>query len=345
MNRQRGGILILVLFVLIVLSFVAVSFAYRTGLENRDSSLLLIRTKLRLVSESALAIALAALAQNTNDFDHFAESWHTHEPLSVSGYLADWAPGEKGDPPAYLTDYFIIDEQSKLHVKYASSVALQKLGLNAVQIDSLFDWMDADDNPSPQGAESSYYQKLATPYLAKNKPMELLEELLLIRGFTPADYYGEDANHNRILDPEENDGPLNPPMDDADGRLKLGLVDLLTCVGDGKININTAPAEVLRTLPISDKAVDQIIAFRAFDASSRGKLEDHVFKQPGDIDALQGLEDAERDVLKAACVFKSTHFRIFMRSRHPLSSATHQAQALVQMTEQGPKLLTWQVGW
>ena len=40
--------------------------------------------------------------------------------------------------------------------------------------------------------------------------------------------YGEDANLNGILDPNENDGDVLPPTDNADGLLQPGLLEYVT---------------------------------------------------------------------------------------------------------------------
>jgi DNA uptake protein ComE-like DNA-binding protein len=55
-----------------------------------------------------------------------------------------------------------------------------------------------------------------------------LDELLKLPGFTPGVIYGEDANHNFHLDPNEDDGVLLFPPDDSDGQLFLGLQEVAT---------------------------------------------------------------------------------------------------------------------
>src|ERR1043166_6895475 len=40
--------------------------------------------------------------------------------------------------------------------------------------------------------------------------------------------YGEDANLNGLLDPNENDGPQTLPDDNRDGRLDHGIFEYLT---------------------------------------------------------------------------------------------------------------------
>jgi general secretion pathway protein K len=53
-------------------------------------------------------------------------------------------------------------------------------------IDSLIDWLDSEDGDGEEeyGAEDSYYQSLDPPYSCKNGPVESIEELLLVKGFS-----------------------------------------------------------------------------------------------------------------------------------------------------------------
>ena len=69
---------------------------------------------------------------------------------------------------------------------------------------AIIDWIDQDDN-TESGAETDYYATLDPPYAAKNGPFDTIEELLLVKGVTPEILYGEDANRNGVLDPNEND--------------------------------------------------------------------------------------------------------------------------------------------
>lgn len=87
---------------------------------------------------------------------------------------------------------------------------------------AIVDWIDADEEVTPGGAESMYYRTLPLPYDAKGAPMDDIYELLMIKGITKELFYGQ----------------VNRP----------GLKDLLTLHGTGKININTAPLCVLRAL-------------------------------------------------------------------------------------------------
>ena len=343
MNCRKGSILILVLFVMVVLSMVAVSFSYRTGLETRLVRHQSVMTRLRMHASSAVAIALAQLMANMNDFDHSAETWHSHQPLNVERWLPEWSQDETGSPPAYVTDYQVIDEEGKLNLLFASSEALEALGMSSGRIASLFDWMDVDDIAQAEGAEDGYYQHLSNPYRCKNAPLEFLNELLLIRGFDFASYLGDDRDRGKRLSPSEADGLATDSSDGGDGELRPGWVDLFTCKGDGKINLNTAPAAVLDTLPLSPEAVGQIVGFRAFDETSSGVLEDHAFRSETDIDQLQGLTEADRDMLKLVGRFRSQHFRILVQSRYLPMQLEYRLDALVRMGGKRPEILQWKV--
>jgi len=341
---RRASILILVLFLMSILALVAVSFAYRVALKSRNVRDEVIMIQLKEQAASAVAIAIGRLKENTNEYDHPAEPWHSHKTLALEDWLKEWNGDEKNQEPVFVTDYQVIDEESKYPLANASSETLEKLGMSKVQIAGLFDWIDKDDIQQSEGAEHDYYSGQSNSYFCKNALPDRLEELLLIRGFSAADYLGEDANHNGILDTNENDGALSYPPDDADGKLRLGWVDLLTCVGNDRININTAPQIVLECLPITANAVSQITGYREFDESSSGDLKDHVFTCEDDIDQLQGLSDIDREVLKNTVTFKSSYFRIFVQSVHLPTGLRFHLQVLVRMNDTKPEILQWKAG-
>ena len=58
-------------------------------------------------------------------------------------------------------------------------------------VNAILDWRDHDNRPrEPGGAESEYYLSLRPPYRAKNSLFDSPEELLLVKGVTPALFYG-----------------------------------------------------------------------------------------------------------------------------------------------------------
>jgi general secretion pathway protein K len=91
-------------------------------------------------------------------------------------------------------------------------------------VPAIIDWIDRDDElthlPFIQhdnlGAEADHYRSLSPPVRCRNGPVDVIDELLPVKGMTP----------------------------DALARLR----DSLTTFGDGKVNINTAPKLVLESL-------------------------------------------------------------------------------------------------
>ena len=135
----------------------------------------------------------------------------------------------------------IVDEYGKLNLNALSTeaetdpddfliLALQSLfearGAEEDLVDAIRDWIDYDDDTRTMGAESEYYSSLSIPVGCKNGPMDSVEELLMVRGMTPEMFFGD----------EEQD--------------QLPLTELLTVHGQarGRVNVNTAPEEVLLAL-------------------------------------------------------------------------------------------------
>ena len=92
----------------------------------------------------------------------------------------------------------ITDLERKFNINTAPEPILQQalmlMGVDAGQmtpiVNCILDWIDPDDSPRMQGAESDYYQSLQPPYLAKNGPIDDMSELLLIKNITPELYWG-----------------------------------------------------------------------------------------------------------------------------------------------------------
>jgi len=60
-------------------------------------------------------------------------------------------------------------------------------------VDAFQDWIDKDNATRANGAEEEFYQTLNPPRHVKNAPIVQLEEILLITGFTPDMFYGNNA--------------------------------------------------------------------------------------------------------------------------------------------------------
>jgi general secretion pathway protein K len=141
--------------------------------------------------------------------------------------------------------YRISDEEARLNLNSAprdrvdrllTALGLDKQARDIIN-DSLQDWKDADDLSGINGAESDdVYLKLPVPYRARNGLLQDTAELLQIRGITPEIYRGEQG--------------------------RPGLADLVTVMGRDTVNLNTAPAPVLKALGLSDAEITEITQAR-----------------------------------------------------------------------------------
>ncbi|MGN0886670.1 MAG: general secretion pathway protein GspK [Candidatus Spyradenecus sp.] len=138
-------------------------------------------------------------------------------------------------------------------------------------VDSFYDWVDEDSiTESADGAESEYYEGLETPYTCKNGPLDTVGELAFIKGF--------DRNGGVLL----KGGVWNPEETNSERQVFVsGIEGLFTTYGEGKINVNAAPREVLLTVPSLEDAdgliVDTILEEReglnADTASASAKVQ------------------------------------------------------------------------
>lgn len=102
-------------------------------------------------------------------------------------------------------------------------------------------------------------------------PLGSLGELLQVPGFTWSLLYGEDANLNGLLDPNENDGDQQSPPDNQDGQLDRGMAQYFTLrsheaptTQDGRRRINlNQPGNALAGLDLPPTFGDYLAALRA----------------------------------------------------------------------------------
>ncbi len=247
--QRRGSVLLIVLVVVAMLSLGAYTFSELMVAEVDATAMYGRGVQARALADSGVELAAAMLG----DRSEITEENFYHDPEMFQGMLLTDATAARGrgrfsivaplenDSTAEGVRFGLMDESAKLN-----PAALLKLNLDDEEArnvllalpemtheiaDAILDWVDEDEIQREYGAEADYYLSLATPYEAKNGPLDSLDELLLVRGVTAWLLFGEDANRNGLLDPSENDGDLSPPADDADGVLQLGWSAYLTVYG------------------------------------------------------------------------------------------------------------------
>ncbi len=251
---RRGSVLILVLVVVVLLALAAANFSdlMTTELDAVYSAGRDVET--RALVDSGAEYAAYLLEHRTEpgleNLQHNPQLFHgvivapSEQPLN-RGRFTIIAPLEH-DLEARQVRYGLMDESAKLNVNLVDKLALSETearatlmglpGMTELVADAILDWIDADDNVRANGAELETYESKTPAYSTKNGPIESLEELLLVDGLTPELLFGEDANRNGLLDPNENDGDVSLPLDNADGVLQLGWSSFLS-VNSREVNL------------------------------------------------------------------------------------------------------------
>jgi type II secretory pathway component PulK len=156
----------------------------------------------------------------------------------------------------------------------AKKILMGLPGMTDALADAILDWIDPDDDQRESGAERDYYSSLEPPYAPRNGPLGSIEELLLVKGVTPALLFGADLNRNGVIDGNEQNLANIDNVDNSNGVLNRGWAAYLTVDsaeanvrpdGKPKIDLNMDKLDELhkQLLEVLDKdQADFIIAFR-----------------------------------------------------------------------------------
>jgi general secretion pathway protein K len=178
---QRGVALILVLWLTVMLTVIAGSFAY--GMRNEALAA-------RNTVSWAQARSLADGAIHRTVFELLRPK------VSPDMWAADGTVRAWDDDGARIV-VSVVDESGKIDLNTAPNALLKGLliaagGLDeptaAQFIDIIADWKDADDLRRPNGAEAADYKAAGSPYTPANAFFETVPELQRVLGMTPALY-------------------------------------------------------------------------------------------------------------------------------------------------------------
>ena len=364
-KKQDGVILIIALWVVVIVSVVALSFAYQARLEVKMSGYSANHMRAKWYAEAGVSQALVLLREDLlkdkdvleNEdlidvedediylYDSYAEDWGSRKDL-LNLEKDDYNEENKG---TYKVE--IIDECGKLNLN-SSAVNVETMenllitlgvpeNLQRAIAAAIVDWKDSDGEPSDGGEEQDfgdeetealYYnpdqdrdeiEDLGAEYVCKNNDFDVVEELLMVKFVTPLIFYGEDLNNNKELDENERDGDISPPPDNEDGDLQLGLKDYVTTYGTSRVNINTAPKEVIQALLYeqlgddSEDVAENIVEYRDGMDGDPGTRDDKPFRTLNnsdqddfDLTEVDGMDSSAISALSGAIDVKSDTFTI-----------------------------------
>lgn len=247
-KRDRSGSVLIVVFVVILfLTLAAYTYTQTMLTELEASAIQGLDAQTRAAADSGVEYAATLLANRSEpgleNLLHNPELFHGIPVMNGERPRArvrfSLIALFEQDVSGQRIRYGLMDESGKLNLNIlgqmqltddeARALLMGVPGMTEEIADAIRDWIDSDDETLLYGAETDdTYAAMSPPYSAKNGPLESIDELLMVRGVTPQLLYGEDANRNGLLDPNENDGDASPPYDNADGLLDPGWVAYFT---------------------------------------------------------------------------------------------------------------------
>ncbi len=310
LRESKGYVLIIVLVITTLLISVAGDFivmaqtniGYGQKLKNRLKAGYLARSGIQLGQFVLYADLQGANAEmltgkpTDKEVDSYNDIWAIDYPAIPidDGTLKVRISDENAKINlSVLANEYTGDDNTKFY--YFTQNFFMNMGFLPDIADVIRDWVDIDDSRMPYGAEGAdHYQRLPSPYPAKNNAMDSIDELLLLKEVTPEIYYGlgggnyeSEKREQNLVDNNMGNVSLDfdkiqemvggsdageKPTDDSDRLLTaIGkeksreLRDYFTVYGDrqdwtsemNKININTASFRVISAL--TDKMTPDIV--------------------------------------------------------------------------------------
>lgn len=231
---DRGMAMLITIMILSLLIVVTLEFGKSMRQHHLAAANLKGGEQIGAIARSGVSLAKALLEQDGKDtsVDTFFDAWAT---LSLADLSSLFSQGSLKLTVSDLSGRVQINSLAKSGQIGAGAREILTRLLNSGDfaikdgtetnaiVDSLVDWLDTNDEELDFGAESSYYRSLSPAYGCRNGPVQFIEDLLLVKGVTPALLFGT-----------------------AD---KKALAQFITVHGDdGKINLNTASLEVLQAM-------------------------------------------------------------------------------------------------
>jgi len=323
-SRSEHGIaLVIVMIAIFVLAMLAGRFAFRMKVETKLASNANNESELEWLGRSGVDYCRWILAEQKKcpePYDALNQVWAggPGATCASNGPLADVVhefPLRHGS-----FTWKIVDLERKININNTLAPggdaliqqALILMGADPSEyppvVGSILDWIDQDNDPHVQGNETDYYQSLDTPYDAKNGPIDDLSELLLIRGITQDMYWGSASTNHVAAAFQQRTSRFGSPL--APPSYAFGLVDVFTPLSNGKVNINTAPVNVLTILLHGNETWAQnIVKLRAGPDQVDGTEDDIPFNNVGEI-INAGIPGAVVQQIASYCDVHSRTFEI-----------------------------------
>lgn len=231
-ERQRGSVLVAVLAIILVITFMVTRFMNEAVKDLEYRAIFNEPSDVRSFAYGMLEVALATIQEVAliDDGKLYAGEQGWNDPITYAGISI---------PHGWEVSISIRDEGGKLALNTMPEELLNKLLEQQLDFDfgttrelssTLSDWIDEDDKQLLNGAESDDYLRNNPPYRAANAPLQSLEELRLLKVWED-EFFDQDGKPNERF---------------------MQLSGLVSVINTGAVNLNAAPAEVLKLLALQD---------------------------------------------------------------------------------------------
>jgi general secretion pathway protein K len=235
-------VLLLVLLVLSLISVLVLSWAQEWRTELQLAANYREAYQCRRLAEGGIYYAMGKLVE-TKILETSIATPAGGSPEAAARLATSWQGNQEARQvqlPGGTVEVRVEDEGGKLNVNRATEEQLITLftalefppGRIRMMADSIQDWRSQGDTPRLNGAKSAYYLRLEPPYVTRNGPLEVVEELAWVRGFE------------------------NPAMVPRLGQW-------LSAMGAGQgVNVNSAPQAVLLAMGLPPEVAQAIVMTR-----------------------------------------------------------------------------------
>lgn len=306
MRRQRGFVLVCVLWVLAILTVLTIGFAHRAVLDRRAAAYSLDRCQARLMAHAAVQRGIHELRnkvvkENIREQDmartHLGQSWARPQNLLEEADLLDLGEGFEEEEVVYQIE----DQERYIDINGAPREVLEEV------------------EPLSKSALRRIWKR-RTEGVHENEgknPISALEELRFMRGVDEEDWYGE--------------------------RGEPGLKDLLSVVGGKRVNVNTASRAVLECIPdLDDSDIEVILDWRAGGDAELGTRDDRGFKNMEHLAGATGIDGDSLVALQQYCKTDSRYFKITGIATRRGGKVRITSSAIVSVRKNVAGMRTWQ---
>ncbi len=290
---RRGQALVPVIFVMLILTALAIAFATSSVREVRAASNATAGTQSFAAARGALLYAMYALEQSSsNNVNYGVVQPGSDISVDSNGW---WQLGDA------WVKVSVVDTGACINLNAATAATLNQMPVfqnNPDLVAAILDWKSSGEQASQNGAKSSYYQTLNPPYNCKDAPFDSVEELLLVRGMSPGLLYGN--GDGQAIDTTA--GPIGtgsaytpaaqsasssssggsqgqPQFNDVYVNSRIALAELFTTVsqennvaadGTKRVDINSATEQQLQTIGLTAAQAQQVVANRPVGTGNAG---------------------------------------------------------------------------